>query len=399
MTDHSIKSHPSNPQPKKVPENRTPAFHQFPEGHSNPDFTEFPDLDIRALSPRDVLQLQRTIGNQAVMRLLAGKTRDPKSNRPQSKQIEQSTPVIIPPPDNMLVALETRLPSAQRSAESGRALGQVPTITQHSDMGRIHRCPCCGTKEVDQGADAVEQEKPKEQPRREPELIEILEPPPKQRSLKETLVELGYEEDRNYMSFHAEDTAHVGWKAHVGATPEEGVAIIEKAGSVLRRLEVGHKFDMNFTKGSIQKFLTIYPPENENLWVTILQNLNVSLADMTFVKVEGELQMGRVSMRHGQNTPLTMDMVGDLSLKQEGTLGKFPRFTGKSVGTDLPLLYAGKKFFFSKTQDEPTELSPKAIYMAIRYNDMVIPDKREEPNPAKAPLPPGVEDYVRENFM
>ncbi len=36
--------------------------------------------------------------------------------------------------------LESRLPSAQQSADGGQALGQVPQITQQAQPGRIHRC-------------------------------------------------------------------------------------------------------------------------------------------------------------------------------------------------------------------------------------------------------------------
>jgi hypothetical protein len=221
--------------------------------------------------------------------------------------------------------------------------------------------------------------------------------------LTEKLSSLGYKQDRNYMGFSPVKMPHVGWKAHLGASPNDMIGIVDVSSRLLQKLELPHKFDIsndNLPEGekvTIEKFLTIYPPAEETAWATLLDHLEDALGGFGRVVVAGHIPVGKtgkVAMRHGQLTNLTVDVIPDLDVKPDGKLGDYDKYKGTDIdGDGLPLLSHDKTLFFSKTQTAPSGLNPNHVYMAIRYGDKIIPDKREEANPAKAPLPKGVREY------
>lgn len=220
--------------------------------------------------------------------------------------------------------------------------------------------------------------------------------------VKEALQTIGgYKEDRNYMSWGAGALPHVGWKAHVGAAAGDRVGMTQAAGAVLRKFGVFHKFDISGAGGTIEKFITIYPPEDEESWAVLIETLEPVLAEFGRVAVTHDMavgETGQVHMRHGQNTPLTQGILDEsgITLEESGAIGDFPRYTGEAIAfMDLPLLsIKGGPFFFNKSGETPPEtLTPETVYMAILFNGKIVPDRREEPNPANAPLPTGVSEF------
>ncbi len=169
---------------------------------------------------------------------------------------------------------------------------------------------------------------------------------------------------------------------------------------MLRSWNISHKFDSSNTQDPIDKFLTVYPPEDEEDWELIVKMLEGAVGSFATVDVAGDMpvgETGKVNMRHGQNTTLTLDMLKGLDVKEGGSLGSYKQYVGSAVhGGSLPLLINGQTMFFSKTMDAPALLNPQYIYMAILVGDRIVPDKREEPNPAKVPLPPGIKAFERQ---
>jgi len=207
----------------------------------------------------------------------------------------------------------------------------------------------------------------------------------------------GYREDRNYMVWgNTDDLPHVGWKAHIGANIEQSAAMAGKIAPILCAHNFAHKFDILTDEGYSPKFITIYPPEDENDWAGLITELANNLGDFENVKIDGNMRVGkkgRVRMRYGQITRLTTEMATGL-ITEDGKIGEYPHYSGDAIESGgLPLLSSGTILFFSKTQEAPQEIDEEYIYMAIRINDKIVPDKREKANPNKMPLPPGVGKY------
>ncbi|WP_309119242.1 hypothetical protein [Paenibacillus sp.] len=222
--------------------------------------------------------------------------------------------------------------------------------------------------------------------------------------LREYLEGNSYSDDgRNYLSWGVGEIKHVSWKAHVGsADAVERLAMAKAVSPRLRSWDVYHKFDISETEGPIGKFLTVYPPKEDGDWAHIVTMLENAVSGFAPVEVEGDMpvgETGQVHMRHGQNTPLTPAMLKDVQgVEQKGQLGEYPRYVGEAVqGQGLPLLLEMKKgiLFFSKTLKAPPQLSNQHIYMAILVDGRIVPDKREEPNPANVLLPTGVKEFER----
>lgn len=223
-------------------------------------------------------------------------------------------------------------------------------------------------------------------------------------TLQDKLTKLGYKKERDYMSYLVNKTPHVGWKAHVGAKPEDMSAMIDAVSGILIGFKVDHKFDIRnddpTKRGTVDKFLTIYPLEDEATtpWSEIFAQIEPRLAAFGNVEVQGDLPVGKtgqIGMRHGQLTPLMLKDALPLGIEETGKLGNYPLYTGQVVGSELPLMSAkGIMFFGMEKGKAPTNLSRDGdIYMAILYNGKIIPDMREEPNPAGAPLPKGVKQF------
>jgi hypothetical protein len=228
--------------------------------------------------------------------------------------------------------------------------------------------------------------------------------------LKEFLAELGYVEDRNYMSFKGDSKIdHVGWKAHVGAAKNEGLAIA-KSLSFLRDMKVGHKFDIRDNHANaISKFLTVYPPADQADWEGVIHGLESKMSSFGGVEVDGDMRVitdsarkdenvddyGKVYMRHGQNTMLKAKMVEDVVVADGKKWGfdLYKDIDAKVIDFDKPLLGHGGTLFFPQTDEKPARLSPEFVYMAIYFNDKIVPDKRNSPNPAGAEMPEGVNEY------
>jgi len=205
-----------------------------------------------------------------------------------------------------------------------------------------------------------------------------------------------YHVDRNYRSWmNGAQTAHVGWKAHIGANPDDMIDMATQLGARLRALNVPHKFDVSSGDNTISKFLTIYPPLEETTWAQVIANVEPLMNNYGDVDIESDMQVGntgRVRMRHGQNTNLSVESAGDL-IQPDGTLGAYTKYSGDAIGVDLPLLSAGGTLFFSKTEAAPEALNPGHIFMAVQHNGQIMPDRREIPNPLNEPMPEGVQEY------
>jgi|GEM_PF-5359296 len=228
--------------------------------------------------------------------------------------------------------------------------------------------------------------------------------------LKEYLEELGYVKDRNYRSFKGDSKIeHVGWKAHVGAAKNEGLAIA-KSLSFLRAMKVGHKFDIRDNhENAIDKFLTVYPPADKADWEVVIHGLESKMSSFGGVDVDGDMRVitdsarkdenvddyGKVYMRHGQNTNLTAGMVEDVVVADGKKWGfdLYKDIDEKVIDFDTPLLGYKGTLFFPRTDEQPAQLSPQFIYMAIFFNNKIVPDKRNSPNPADAEMPEGVNEY------
>lgn len=201
-------------------------------------------------------------------------------------------------------------------------------------------------------------------------------------TMRDYLNEMGYAEDRNYMSWGLGEIAHVSWKAHVGSgDASQRLAISQAVSPLLKSLKLYHKFDITQTPKAIDKFLTVYPPQEEEDWDYIVNMLEVALSGFATVDVTGDMPVGgtgKVNMRHGQNTPLTPSMLRGIAVKSEGKVGEFTKLEGTAVqGDGLPLWEYGGKLFFSKNMEPPSreELNPNTIYMAILVDERIVPDK------------------------
>lgn len=219
-------------------------------------------------------------------------------------------------------------------------------------------------------------------------------------TMNDYLKERGYKADRNYWSWGAGGLAHVSWKAHVGSgDATQRLAIAQTISPLLMDCGISHKFDNKETEGPLDKFLTVYPPKDEAEWQMLVSDLEAAVGGFVTVDVSGDMpvgETGKVHMRHGQNTPLSVGMLIGLDVREEGKVGPFTRYVGDPVhGDGLPLLVAGETMFFSKTMEAPAKLSPEHIYMAILVDGRIVPDRREEPNPANVPLPTGVKRFER----
>lgn len=220
-------------------------------------------------------------------------------------------------------------------------------------------------------------------------------------TLKDYLQGQGYKLDRNYLSWGMREMAHVSWKAHVGSSDAtQRLAIAQAVSPLLMSWEVSHKFDFTNTQKPIDKFLTVYPPDAEEDWELLVSILETAVGSYATVDVSGDMpvgETGKVNMRHGQNTPLTLDMLTGLDVREEGSIGPYKQYVGSAVqGSGLPLLINDQTMFFNKTMEAPDQLSPQFVYMAILVDGRIVPDKREEPNPANVSLPPGIKKFERQ---
>lgn len=222
-----------------------------------------------------------------------------------------------------------------------------------------------------------------------------------------------YKRDRNYMVWKGGPTSlpHVGWKAHVPATAETAREIASMASKFLREKEVGHKFDIDddVFQGS-QKFITVYADDDDKFQEIIpkLEQMLSFAGIKRQIPIEGDMAVGKkgfVGMRHGQNTPLMWDEIkqSSITIKLAGKLEKNKHTYRKWTGENIT--YNGKwsqlwsdnngagPFFFTDNNGPPNALNPSTVAMAILYNGKIVPDLRNEPNPANAPLPSGVKEW------
>lgn len=217
---------------------------------------------------------------------------------------------------------------------------------------------------------------------------------------------LGYEEDRNYYYFNdGNDSTHVSWKLHVNASEGERFEIIKRL-AFLRKDGISHKFDVSDKAGQIDKFLTVYQPSDasEEFWSSIVEQITDRLGGLANTAVSGDMEVastkpgisgtGKAFMRHGQNTTLSPEMAKDFVCdSKEKWMGYavYKPLRDGVIPEGSQLLCAGNKLFFNKKPGTPIPvLSPVHIYMAILFGGKIVPDKREEPNPANAPLPKGL---------
>jgi len=218
-----------------------------------------------------------------------------------------------------------------------------------------------------------------------------------------------YARERNYMTWKQGPRLlpHVGWKAHIAGTADTSLKIIETVCPFLINNGMGHKVDINdevFTTS--RKFITIYAANDDVFQEIIptLEKLLSSVGSTRDIAIEGDMSVGAqglVWMRHGQNTPLTRKILVDKGIglnecKSRKTCTQWTgidvtyseewRYLWSAAGDDGP-------FFFTREDNLPPDLNPKTVAMAILYNGKILPDLRDDPNPANAQLPSGVQQW------
>lgn len=207
-------------------------------------------------------------------------------------------------------------------------------------------------------------------------------------------------------------TPHVAWKAHLGCTPGDALELAERTVAILLELGVDHKIDTNpevfFTTN---KFVTIYPPGPKAApWSKIIAALEDAVGHLA-VPAPGELPVGAwgvVGMRHGQNTPLTVEALEALGVKVvlgppapepyqelpqvilEAGDGPAPKVDDRAnPGSVLVARGQGKTLmlWFAGGKDRPCP--------AILHDGAIKPDPRKDPNPHNEPLPADVVQWVK----
>jgi hypothetical protein len=99
-------------------------------------------FDPRSLSPRDVLQLQRSIGNQAAQRLLEARPDDPeaRSSAKEATRLDHDFSQIPPQtksPSTAQAKLDVSAPGDTYEQEADRVSGQVMTTPAHPTINGI----------------------------------------------------------------------------------------------------------------------------------------------------------------------------------------------------------------------------------------------------------------------
>jgi len=221
----------------------------------------------------------------------------------------------------------------------------------------------------------------------------------------------------------------VGWKAHIGATPQTVREVFRTASLLLRRWGpkdaktrgVQHKVDLNpatVASGGNKKFITIYTPRDAAEWGDLVRALEQELGPLLEVDVPGEQAVGeteKIGMRFGGQRPLlrselesrhvvveetgaTVDVEDDRIANETKTRqGKVIRIRNR-VGAHVHVRYPDE----IRSQDTGFELvvfgslvmfyrPPRHewLYAAMLIGDAVVADFRAlaGPNPYKQRVP------------
>lgn len=214
-----------------------------------------------------------------------------------------------------------------------------------------------------------------------------------------SLREEGYNGPVNgqYMAYTGENSSgeDVDWKAHIGVIKANRAAAVAAVSTRLKALDVSHKFDVN-DAASLPKFVTIYPPAEQEQWAGIISSLEGGLSGIgTIVEESTEaVGAGLVSMRHGQITALTADKIAAAEITlTKGRTQAHPRgnivyytineaekrWEGQA-GEFAHVSFMGAYFFM-------TPAGPKA---AVIWDGQLRADPRAEWNPFEIALPEGL---------
>lgn len=108
----------------------------------------------------------------------------------------------------------------------------------------------------------------------------------------------GYTRDRTFYAAHGKaydyPLPHVDWKAHLGSRMEDSFALLKAVLPELERLGVQHKVDTNpAVFAGTNKFVTIYPPRVESQWPELIKALEDGPGLESIQPVPGELPVGK----------------------------------------------------------------------------------------------------------
>ncbi len=222
---------------------------------------------------------------------------------------------------------------------------------------------------------------------------------------QDTIIDyLGKHGYRNAGQYHTKNygdyNPHVGWKAHIGATLESSFTILDKVLPIVDKYKFSHKVDSKpevFNKTN--KFITIYPPENEELWAPLIEEIEAVLGHDAIL-VPGELavgQYGHVGMRHGQLTALTIGKLdaqeiefhkvrteenGNVIYQLDNPAQYDPRIKDGIMTTETADLTSA---MYVRDAAQKGKFCPAMI-----YKGKVYPDPRATPNPFGFALPKGI---------
>ncbi|AKD53751.1 class III lanthionine synthetase LanKC N-terminal domain-containing protein [Spirosoma radiotolerans] len=257
---------------------------------------------------------------------------------------------------------------------------------------------------LDNGGRIIIDDDKKEQKRfSEPKSISI-DPEEYKSALKHFLSDREYKDTGQYwVKNNNSFDPHVGWKAHIGATLESAFTVLEKVLPILDRHKFNHKVDTEpGVFGETNKFITIYPSENEEDWGPLIDDLEKAVGH-GIVSIPGEWgvgSLGHIGMRHGQLTALTTKI-----LETNGI--KFTKVRVNEKGNVIyqlsnPSQYDGRvgDGIMITKNDKPgsamfvTDTKHDKFCPAMLHEGKIYPDPRMEANPFGFALPRGVKSFL-----
>lgn len=221
--------------------------------------------------------------------------------------------------------------------------------------------------------------------------------------LEKILLTDGYKEPTNgqYMNWEGGNKSKndVDWKAHIGVKKEDKVRVIAIVSPILKSWKLNHKFDINDVD-VLDKFVTIYPPGDENQWAPVLTQLQDALSGISTIhekSTEPVMSSGKIGMRHGQINALTHKDIENAGIKLTETKiendkrGKIIYYTVENKekvwsgqkGTLAWVSFMGAFFFLEMGTGRPQT--------AVIWEGLLRSDPRSVWNPFAIPLPAGVE--------
>jgi len=223
------------------------------------------------------------------------------------------------------------------------------------------------------------------------------------------LVKEGYSSDRNFMSYKGDrsSNAAVAWKAHVGVKLKDRMAVINAVSPILKSEGISHKWEVT-TNSEQPKFLTIYPPDVEARWSGILAEVEAVIGDVATVSensCESVMESGRIQMRHGQITALSVATIRGAGIEltaKEASDGYMQAedIQYYEIGSREKIKpgQAGELAFVGRAGACLFIMSKGPPVTAILIDDILTSDPRTTWNPNEVALPDGVKRTVEHDI-